>query len=218
MLLKTLLLAPSFEIFITPHSPPIIETWWARVPAGLCAPCAYPVRALYKPCWPTKQSKFKHYSILNCGKDSIIDWMKWGLRAHYHNTHQVLAPSDLFKDRSAILTWHYRMYLCLDRENETDLQIREWRYYKNRRRNCRSMKTCGLDGRLSNLLRWLCFHHVHLKVCSPLPAILLVTSRLRFCQTLYFWYVLLLTTTSALSYHVTLGVALLQGFDFFGAF
>ena len=84
--------------------------------------------------------KLKHYPILTCGEDSIIDRMKRGLRAYRQNARQVKTPSDFSKSKNAILTWNYRLFLRLDDENKADHLRKECRYCGKRNRSCRCNK------------------------------------------------------------------------------
>jgi hypothetical protein len=81
--------------------------------------------------------KMRHYHILNQGEDSIIDRLKRGWRAYRANACRVVKQFDYSKDKSAILSWQYQLFLRLDEENKTDVRRRSCRYCGNKSRNCK---------------------------------------------------------------------------------
>ena len=80
--------------------------------------------------------KMRHYHILNVGNASIIVRLKGGWRAYRVNACRVVKEFDYSKDKAAILSWQYQLFLRQDVENATDLSRRKCRYCNNRSRNC----------------------------------------------------------------------------------
>ena len=81
--------------------------------------------------------KMRGYHILNQGEDTIIDKLKRGWRAYRENARRVVKAFDYSKDKAAILSWQYQLFLRLEEENTVDLRRGECRYCNCRSRNCR---------------------------------------------------------------------------------
>jgi len=96
--------------------------------------------------------KMRHYPILNQGEDSIIDKLKRGWRAYRANACRVVEQFDYSKDKSAILSWQYQLFLRLDEENKTDIRRRSCRYCGNKSRNCKCNENLQSGVRQHSLL------------------------------------------------------------------
>ena len=68
--------------------------------------------------------KMRHCHIFNHGDDPIIDRLKRGWRAYRQN----VVEFDYSKDKPAILSWHYQMFLGLGGEYAEDYSKKLCRY------------------------------------------------------------------------------------------
>ncbi len=81
--------------------------------------------------------KMRYYHIFNNGDNTIIDRLKSSWKMYQKNALRVVSKLDYGKDKSAILSWHYRMYLRQDEEHREDLHKKECRYCKSVSGRCR---------------------------------------------------------------------------------
>ena len=68
--------------------------------------------------------KLQPYHILEDNNFPIIDSLKAGWNAYCQNTMTVLTEFDFKSDGSAILTWHYCMYLQIEENVAEDVKNR----------------------------------------------------------------------------------------------
>ena len=77
-------------------------------------------------CAMEKLEYLRHYPALNKeGEENIVDRLKRGWGAFRQNTMYVPKEFDYKKDKAAILSWHYSLYLRLDKELREDSRARK---------------------------------------------------------------------------------------------
>ena len=73
-----------------------------------------------------KLEQLRCYPTLNkLGPDNIVDRLKLGYSAFRQNAMRVPQEFDYKKDNAAILSWHYKLSLRLDKELEKDSRARK---------------------------------------------------------------------------------------------
>ena len=82
--------------------------------------------------------KLRNYPALNKeGAGNIVDRLKRGYRAYRENARLVPAEFDYKKDKAAILSWNYKMFLRIDKELSKDSEYRQsCRYCECPRADC----------------------------------------------------------------------------------
>ena len=101
--------------------------------------------------------KLRAYPVLNKeGEGNIVNRLKHGYRAYRMIARRVPKEMDYSKDNAAILSWHYKMNLGLDKELAEDSKARSKCRYcgcRNAKCNCNSNLRCYWEAaRLLSLL------------------------------------------------------------------
>ena len=77
-----------------------------------------------------KLEKLRCYPALNKeGPENIVDRLKLGYSAFRQNAMRIPQEFDYKKDEAAIISWHYKLFLRLDKEQREDTRARKsYRY------------------------------------------------------------------------------------------